>query len=173
MFDVEGFVADCRAALGEPQPALAVKDVLERAVADPGAVAAGVGTDAGVTLLHRADDLTVLRVVVPPGTPRTLPHDHRMWALVGIYGGQEDNLFYRRDGHGLAQRGGRALRVSETLAMGDDTIHAICNPTTHESLAALHVYGGDLVGTERSMWTQPGDVEAPYDDTKVLGRPIR
>ena len=28
------------------------------------------------------------------------PHDHRMWAAIGIYAGQEDNAFYRRTGAG-------------------------------------------------------------------------
>lgn len=40
----------------------------------------------------------------------------------------------------------------------------------HEALAAIHVYGGDLIAAERSMWTGPGYDEQPYDDTKVLGR---
>jgi hypothetical protein len=53
--------------------------------------------------------------------------------------------------------------------MGDDTIHALQNPLGHESLAALHVYGGDLLAASRSMWTRPDLTEEPYDDTKVLG----
>ena len=24
------------------------------------------------------------------------PHEHRMWAVIGMYGGQEDNAFFRR-----------------------------------------------------------------------------
>ena len=24
------------------------------------------------------------------------PHDHRMWAAIGIYAGEEDNAIYRR-----------------------------------------------------------------------------
>jgi predicted metal-dependent enzyme (double-stranded beta helix superfamily) len=61
----------------------------------------------------------------------------------------------------------RAAAAACTLAMGDDTIHAICNPLGHESLAAIHVYGGDLLAADRSMWTDDG--EAPYDDTVVIG----
>ena len=169
MFVVDEFVAECRAALTESQPILAVKEILDRAVADPGAVATGLRAEPGVALLHRSADLTVLSVVIPAGVPQTLPHDHRMWALVGIFGGQEDNQFFRRAESGLTESGGRSMRVSETLAMGDDMIHAIRNPLGHESLAALHVYGGDLVAAERSMWTQPGYTEQPYNDTKVIG----
>lgn len=170
MFNVEVFIAECETALADPQPMLAVKEILGRAVAQPDAVATALSADAGVAILHQSADLTVASVVIPAGLPPSLPHDHRMWALVGIYGGQEDNQFFRRAKSGLAESGGRSLRVSDTLLMGDNTIHAICNPLEHSALAAIHVYGGDLVGAERSMWTQPGYDEQPYDDTKVIGR---
>ncbi len=45
-------------------------------------------------MLYRDDDLTVLHVVWAPGMS-IYPHDHRMWAVIGIYSGQEDNAFYR------------------------------------------------------------------------------
>jgi predicted metal-dependent enzyme (double-stranded beta helix superfamily) len=173
MFDAAAFVSDCLGALKEPQPLMAVKEILERAVSDPGAVAENLQAKPGVELLHRSRDLTVATVVVPAGAPKSLPHDHRMWALVGIYGGQEDNQFFRRVDGGLEESGGRSLRVSDTLAMGVDTVHAIQNPLGHGALAAIHVYGGDLVGTARSMWTLPGYAEEPYEDTKVIGAPIR
>lgn len=170
MFDIETFVADCQTALAETQAMLAIKELLDRALAEPDAVAAALSPEPGVSVLHRTPDLTIAHVVIPPGLPASLPHDHRMWALVGIYGGQEDNQFYRRAGDGLADSGGRSLRMSDTLLMGDDTIHAICNPLAYSTLAAVHVYGGDLVGAERSMWTQPDFDEQPYDDKKVIGR---
>ena len=52
--------------------------------------------------LYRGRDLLVLHGVVPP-TPRPVdPHDHRMWAVIGVYHGQEDNqLFARTDGDAL------------------------------------------------------------------------
>jgi predicted metal-dependent enzyme (double-stranded beta helix superfamily) len=174
MFDCDAFVAECRSALGEDRPMLAVKEVLERAVSRPDDVASGLKAEPGVSVLHRSPELTVISVVVPAGAPPTLPHDHRMWALVGIYGGQEDNRFFRRStAHGLDESGGRSLHVSDTLVMGDDTIHAIQNPLEHSALAAVHVYGGDLIGATRSLWTVPGYEEQPYDDTKVLGAPMR
>jgi predicted metal-dependent enzyme (double-stranded beta helix superfamily) len=170
VFDVDAFVAECQTSLAESQPMLAINEILERAVAQPDAVASALHAEPGVTVLHRDADLTVVSVVIPAGLPPSLPHDHRMWALVGIYGGQEDNQFFRRADRGLAESGGRSLRVSDTLAMGDDTIHAIRNPLDHGALAAIHVYGGDLIGAERSMWTRPGYDEQPYDDTTVIGR---
>src|SRR2546429_9114286 len=131
MFDVDTFVADCQTALTDTQPVLAIKEILDRAVAEPDTVAAALRSEAGVAVLHRSPDLTVLSVVVRAGLPPTPPHDHRMWALVGIYGGQEDNAFFRRADTGLVESGGRSLKVSDTLAMGDDAIHAIRNPLDH------------------------------------------
>jgi predicted metal-dependent enzyme (double-stranded beta helix superfamily) len=173
MFYIEEFVAACLAARTEANPILAIKEVLERAVSRSGDVAAAVAADPGVAVLHRSPELTIASVVVPAGVPASLPHDHRMWALVGIYRGQEDNQFFRRTSTGIEESGGRSLHVSDTLAMGDDTIHAITNPQRHSVLAALHVYGGDLLATPRSMWTGSEYTEAPYDERKVLGSPIR
>ena len=42
-----------------------------------------------------------------------IPHNHQMWAAIGIYGGQEDNTFYRRDPddrRSLIESGGKQLR---------------------------------------------------------------
>ena len=91
----------------------------------------------------------------------------------GQSGQQRLELGQRRADTGLEDRGGRSLRVSDTLAMGAETIHAIENPLANSSLAAIHVYGGDLIAATRSMWTLPDYDEAPYEDTKVLGAPIR
>ena len=49
-------------------------------------------------------------------------------AVVGIYAGQEDNEFFRRTEQSLVGSGGRSLRVSDTRAIGDDTIHTVDNP---------------------------------------------
>jgi len=48
------------------------------------------------------------------------PHEHRMWAVIGMYGGQEDNAFYRRASGGLEPAGGRELPAGDVLVMGDD-----------------------------------------------------
>ncbi len=169
MFDVDDIIAECQATLAESRPMLAATEILDRAVAEPDAMATALRAEPGVAVLYRSADLTVASVVVPAGLPQSLPHDHRMWALVGVYGGQEDNQFFRRVDGGLVESGERSLRVSDTLVMGDDTIHAVRNPVGHSALAAIHVYGGDLIGEKRSMWTRPGYDEQPYDETKVVG----
>jgi len=107
MFDVDDLVAACRAAAADAEPRLAIRDVLERAVSDPRAIAEALPpTRAEMVALHVSPEVTVLKLVWAPGM--TLgPHDHRMWAAIGLYSGGEENTFYRRDGDGLDTSGGR------------------------------------------------------------------
>src|SRR5687768_17287694 len=102
MFDVERLIADCHAGLRDARPEAAVREVVERAVAEPGAVERLLGTPTlgGITTLHHSSELTVLHVIWAPGMA-IYPHDHRMWAVIGLYGGREDNVFYRRTAGGL------------------------------------------------------------------------
>jgi predicted metal-dependent enzyme (double-stranded beta helix superfamily) len=97
---------------------------------------------------------------------RLYPHDHRMWAAIAIYAGQEDNEFYRRDGRGLTESGGRSLAEGDVLVLGDDVVHAVANPRARLT-GAIHVYGGDFVAQPRSQWG-PGPLEErPYDMAQV------
>jgi predicted metal-dependent enzyme (double-stranded beta helix superfamily) len=168
VFDLDELVAGCQRALHDDQPMLAVKELVERAVSDAPALEAALPDEMGVQLLHLSDELTVASVVIPAGSPASLPHDHRMWAVVGVYGGQEDNQFYRRAEAGLQESNGRSILAGQVLAMGAETVHAISNPSATSALAALHVYGGDLVNAHRSMWVMPDLQEKPYDDREVL-----
>lgn len=163
--DIETFVDECQAAIGEDRPHAAVREVLERHL-DRGpsreAVARALPPDhAGIVPLHAADDLTVLQVVWGPGM-RIFPHDHRMWAAIGIYVGTEDNEFFRRGPEGLTASGGKALHDGDVLVLGDDAVHAVANPL-RSFTGAIHVYGGDFFATPRSQWDPDTREEKPYD----------
>ena len=160
----EDVVARCRAAVCEHTPALAVRDALREMVSDPRAVAAALGPveDGGITALYRGDDVTVLHVAWTPGIALN-PHNHLTWAVIGMYGGQEDNAFYRRrPGGGLEPSGGRELPAGDVLVMGDDVIHSVAN-SRREFAVALHVYGGDFFALGRSEWDFGSDEERPRD----------
>jgi predicted metal-dependent enzyme (double-stranded beta helix superfamily) len=139
VFDVDQLIADCRAARTEDEPRLAVREVLRRALARPDEVASALDPlEGGLTVLHGDDDVTVLHVVWPPGMT-IYPHDHRMWAVIGIYSGQEDNVFYRRSAPGsqsLAESGGTVLTTGDVAVLGDDTIHGVTNPRDAAANAA-------------------------------------
>lgn len=149
---IEDIVARCQAAVATQTPELAVRDVLKDLVSRPTTLEQALGTvrRGGITTLHNAADLTILHVAWTPGMAVN-PHDHRMWAAIGIYGGQEDNSFYRRIPGGLVPSGGKELAAKDVLVLGDDVIHSVAN-SRREFAVALHVYGGDFFAAARSEW---------------------
>jgi predicted metal-dependent enzyme (double-stranded beta helix superfamily) len=161
MLDVEQFVAECRASLNEPEPRLAVSDLLERTVSEPSPVEQALpATRAELTTLHNSPELTVLKVVWAPGMS-IWPHDHEMWAAIAIYAGQEDNTFFRCVDGSLEARRTRELATNDVVLLGDDTIHAVHNPLG-TCTAAIHVYGGDFFNRNMSQWN-PDTLEPELD----------
>jgi hypothetical protein len=119
MFETEVFVADCLDAVAGTDGQKAVREVLARAVSDPASVLNGLGepTAGGVQKLHVSDELTIINVVWPAWMT-IMPHNHEMWAAIGIYTGREDNTFWRRvpdaDGGKIEAAGARAMCVTDT-----------------------------------------------------------
>ena len=105
MFELDQFIFDCRAAVRQKTPQSSVRETVARAVADPAAVLKALGEpDRGkIKTLHRSDDLTILNVIWAPWMT-LLPHNHLMWAVIGIYTGREDNIFWRRLPGGTGSR---------------------------------------------------------------------
>jgi predicted metal-dependent enzyme (double-stranded beta helix superfamily) len=167
VFDLDRFIEDCRAAVREDSSQKAAREVLARANSDPAAILAAIGEPAraGVTPLYKSDALTILNVVW--GKRMTImPHDHRMWAVIGVYTGREDNIFWRRvvgGAGGLIEAAG-AKSLSERCAepLGRDVIHSVTNPLGRLT-AAIHVYGGDFYGVKRSDWDPENLLERDYD----------
>jgi predicted metal-dependent enzyme (double-stranded beta helix superfamily) len=112
--------------------------------------------------LHSEPGLTILHTVVNPGFASP-PHDHRTWAVIGVYDGQEDNTFYRLiDGsRRIEQVGGRSVRPGEVLTLGIDAIHKIANSGSGK-LIALHVYGKNILEIDRSAWDLATGNERPF-----------
>jgi predicted metal-dependent enzyme (double-stranded beta helix superfamily) len=152
VFDVDEFIGQVRGALAEHTPELAIKELVERVVAEPDRAAATLGPAeaAGLTTLYRGNELTVLRVIWAPGMT-LYPHEHRMWAVIGLYGGEEENAFYRRGSAGLQRAGGKDLKGRDTVLLGEDVIHAVTNPREIPA-EAIHIYGGDFFATPRREW---------------------
>lgn len=173
MFDLNYFIAECRAALVADPSQKQVCDAVARVVSEPTAVLKGLGTlkRAEIQTLHHASDLTILNVIWGPMMMVT-PHNHQMWAVIGVYSGREDNIFWRRraDGSGRVEAAGaRALCVGDVEALGGDVIHSVTNPTPRLS-GAIHVYGGDFFAAERSEWDCETLTEGRYDVERARRR---
>ena len=169
MFDIERFVEDCRGALADGPKA--VREIVARAVAAPGQVTAALGEPrrAGVATLHRSPELTVLNLVWGPRMT-IRPHNHRIWAVIGLYGGREDNIFWRRrpdDATRVDAAGAKTIGVKEVVPLGKDIIHSVTNPLPRLT-AAIHVYGGDFFAPGRSEWDPENLLEQPYDAAKAM-----
>ncbi len=162
MFDVEAFLAELVACGSADDPRDATREVLARAMSTPADVADALApSSGGFTLVHHTPELTILNIAWAPHM-RLMPHDHRMWAAIGIYGGTEDNQFFRRDADdGLVTTNDRRLETGEVCVLGTQTIHAVTNPTGRLT-GAIHVYGGDFVNQPRSQWGTDDLVERPF-----------
>ena len=97
MFDLDHFIADCRAAVSLDPTLKSARETVARAVSEPEAVIAGLGAPARaeVQKLYNSPELTILNVIWGAGMT-IMPHNHLMWAVIGVYGGREDNIFWRR-----------------------------------------------------------------------------
>jgi len=168
-------VDDLRAALADPSRA-AIEEVVARAVCEPAALFREIGEPdtAGIRILYRASDLTVINAIWAPNQFAP-PHEHRMGAVIGMYGGREDNMFWRRvaeNGTGnIELSGGQALAAGDVTVLGRDVIHSVVNPLARLS-GALHVYDGDFLAVTRSMWNPETLSEEPYDLRTVLTTPV-
>src|SRR6476619_6836191 len=69
----------------------------------------------------------------PPGCKCT-PHEHRTWAVVGIYTGTEVNWLYHRTAPGLAKQSTLTLDAGNVLVLDDTAIHAVANPGPHRTV---------------------------------------
>ena len=167
MFCAERLINDCRAALRDPLPARAVKEIVRRAIAAPADVLRALGTPAqsGLFPVYQAADLTVLNVVWAPGMS-IYPHDHRMWAVIGVYGGTEDNVFYKRTPTGVERASAKRLETGEAVLLGKETVHAVTNPLGAFT-GAIQVYGGDFFGAVRSEFDPQTLEERPFDVEKA------
>lgn len=163
MFDAQSFVAECRAALVEPDVLAALASRVAGVFADREALleAFGVGSKLRVATLHASADLTILQFVCPIGFAFPI-HDHRMRSVVGVYSGVEDNVFYRRQDRTLLEVGRTRVHAGEVAAHDSHVIHSIAN-LADEPLAAIHVYAGDFFHAERSEWRGAPPEERAYD----------
>src|SRR5262249_26033314 len=143
--------------------------VAARAVSEPAQVLKGLGEPerAGVQTLYRSDTLTILNVIWGPRMT-VMPHNHQMWAVIGVYTGREDNIFWRRLPSGKGEAAGaRARCEKDAEPLGHNIIHSVTNPIGRLT-GAIHVYGGDFFGTPRSEWDAETLLEQRFDVEKNL-----
>ena len=168
MFTVERFVSECEDAIATDGGRDSVRELLRAAISNRAKVVSALGEPrrAGDWVLYRSPRLTILHIVWPPSFTTT-PHNHLLWAEIGVYSGREDNIFWRRCESGSKRQievtGAVSLCAGSCHSLDRDVIHSVTNPLDTVT-AGLHVYGGDLrPGAPRSMWDGDTLMEAPLN----------
>ena len=161
--DVDRFIDDVKRARMQGDSQRAVEEVLARAVSEPRAVVLGIGEPAepGIHTMYCDKELTILNVIWAP-LMVLLPHNHNMWASIGIYAGREDNILWERTGLEIEASGAASLREKDVFPLPDAAIHSVTNPVDRLT-GAIHIYGGDFFATPRSEWNPETLRERPFD----------
>lgn len=163
MFVKDNFIQDCVGAVADGQAA--VREVVASAVSNPGDIVKELGEPehAGIFPLHRSSELTIIHFVWAPYMS-LIPHNHQMFAVIGIYSGREDNVFWRRTDTGIEAAGAKSLGTGDVATLGTSIIHSVLNPIG-KMTSAIHVYGGDFFEPEhpRSQWDHETLMEQPWD----------
>jgi predicted metal-dependent enzyme (double-stranded beta helix superfamily) len=171
-FDLYRFIGECQDALAADQPLKAMREVVARTVSEPASILSALGEPrrAQIQKLYCAPELTILNLVWAPGMS-FMPHNHQMWAIIGIYAGCEDNVFWRRitdDAGGRVEpAAAKRFVVKDAEPLGRDIIHSVTNPMASFT-GALHVYGGDFFAAARSEWDAETKLERPYSVENTL-----
>ena len=167
--EMERFVENCVAASRESDAQAAVLEVLQRAVREHEVLLAALGEPkrAGIRPLHRSKTLTIFAATWTPQM-NLMPHNHRMWANIGIYTGREDNILWRRADGRIDAREARALFRGDAVALPADVIHSVTNPLPRYT-GGIHIYGGDFFDTTRSQWNPETLAEEPSDGATIAG----
>jgi predicted metal-dependent enzyme (double-stranded beta helix superfamily) len=172
MFEVDRFIADCRTAMQGTDSLKAVRDVVAEAVSDPGKIIQVLGepTRGTVQKVHHSDDLTIINVIWAPRMT-IMPHNHNMAAVIGVYSGREDNIFWRRIKDSptgqIEAAGADSLGPRDAVQLGNNIIHSVTNPTAILT-GAIHVYAGDFYEEHRSEWNPEDLSETDYDIEKNM-----
>jgi len=159
-------VAEIRNALRDGQAG--VKETLRRLASDPKRLLEVLGEPAkgGIKSLYNDSEITILNIVWAP-LMVLRPHDHNMWASIGVYGGREDNVYWRRTGHSIEAVGAKSLGRGDVGSLGENGIHSVINPI-QKLTAAIHVYGGDFFAPGRSQWVGEDLEETSFSQTGLV-----
>jgi predicted metal-dependent enzyme (double-stranded beta helix superfamily) len=156
-FEPEAFVAECQAAAAGADPLGAVHEVVAAAIAEGLSIDAALGPGRTSRYPHpllSSANLTVQRVVRTPGQLGSR-HEHRMWAVIGVYASAEVNRLYERSPDGLTERGRCVVAAGDVMVLDADAIHSVENPG-RDWASGLHVYGGDILAVARNAWGPDG-----------------
>jgi len=171
-FDLDGLVADLRAAAGSDDARREVREIMTRAFRDPASVAKAIPEfENDDEILFEDDSVSIWLVRFVPGI-HVPPHDHQTTAVIGVFDGAEINHFYLREPGRLARKSARRVAAGDVIALKPDGIHSVQAADGRPSLG-IHVYLGPLTRIERSLFDWDSGAPTPFneDSFEAMTRP--
>ncbi len=164
--EVETLVSRIRDSLMDGQAG--VEAHLQTVMSDPGALLRILGEPirGGITPLYNDFQITIFNIVWSP-LMVLRPHDHNMWASIGVYSGREDNIFWEPDGGSIRPKDAGSFGIGDVGSLPEDAIHSVINPMM-KLTGAIHVYGGDFYAPGRHQWEGEALVEKAFDQRGLL-----
>jgi predicted metal-dependent enzyme (double-stranded beta helix superfamily) len=87
-------------------------------------------------------------------------HNHTTWGLIGVLRGSESEQHYVRTVDGSLSAVGELHIVSpgsvDAVSSDKDELHSVANALTDRSSISIHVYGGNIGTTVRSVFHRDG-----------------
>lgn len=161
----DAFLTDTRDAMDEGQSAVA--GVLKTALADPERFSAAIRARPKPWFFAADDTMTVFCTEGRPGTA-SAPHDHGTWSVLGCFEGSEESWWHEVDANGmLTHVGAGILRTGEAHSLPADAIHAVMN-RWNEPNGVVHIYGGNFLAMERTIWDPVTYKSSPAGLTEPL-----
>jgi predicted metal-dependent enzyme (double-stranded beta helix superfamily) len=152
-----------------------VATLLGRLVKDPSSIPPeyrkSTPQSRGRYMLHRAPRFNVTSVIWRPGDTAGA-HNHETWGVIGVIDNEIEETRYRvsETGPGKAKLEVASVTRHKPGAVSrlipGDEVHRMHNPTRRDTVE-IHVYGKDLVGLRRKMWSDDG-TEKPLVSAKYL-----
>jgi predicted metal-dependent enzyme (double-stranded beta helix superfamily) len=149
---LDAFISDLRDTVSDGQAA--VQSVVENALVDHERFAAALQTRSKPWFFVAEETLTVFCTDARPGSA-SAPHDHGVWSVIGCFAGAEEGWWHREEEHPQGKRlntiGSRVLRAGDVHSLAGDAIHHVMNRWNVPN-GIVHVYGGNFLGLQRSIW---------------------
>lgn len=101
-------------------------------------------------ILYEDSVIAVLHYRMPTGVV-VPPHDHQLYAIIGVYEGVEENHFYQAMNNQLICQAVKPIGKGEVILMRPESIHSVQTANNQHS-AAIHVYLGELTKVKRSRF---------------------
>ena len=166
------FLDAVRQAMTGPSPRPELRSVLEEMVqALAGQSRPWIEHAEDEVLLASSPEMTVYHITLSPRIHYP-PHDHRMPAMIALYQGTETSFSYRRIGRALERIQRHDYAAPSIAELPDDAIHSVVNMGTARS-AAIHVYFGNLITAQRSIWDRALREERPFDNGFYFEQALR